>query len=402
MAKFNRKLNYVFIFQYTNNMALTKDIGMIPYYFHRLFNFNSKIVTYKIGEYPNLKKNCNGLKLHFIKRSRRFEIVRKFCEKNVLKYLVANAKKIDILNLTYFTIINIIYGIIYKLLNRNGFLYLKMDVNILFKKINFNNWHLHMAKRFMFSILFLHFIKLPKMIFLKIIDLISFESREIFEFSIKTFPKLKQKLIYMTNGFDDFDIKKVGANSPFSEKENIILSVGRLGTYQKATEILLEALSKIKDLKNWKVYLVGHIEANFKEFIKKYFIKNPQLKKKIIFTGNIINRDDLYEFYQKSKIFCLTSRYEGFPFVLIEAAYFGNYIVSTKLLSSREITKKGTLGSLFPLNDVNKLAEILQELINNEAILKENYLKIIEHAENNHSWTKNVHMLYNEFLKRRK
>ena len=80
------------------------------------------------------------------------------------------------------------------------------------------------------------------------------------------------------------------------EKENIILTVGRLGTEAKNTELLLETLKEI-DLKDWKVYLVGSIDKRFVNYKENFFKENPSLIDKIIFTGEIKDRKELYKYY---------------------------------------------------------------------------------------------------------
>ena len=92
----------------------------------------------------------------------------------------------------------------------------------------------------------------------------------------------KDKLKLMPNGFDedllnDYNIKI----KEFKEKDNIIITVGRLGTYQKNTELLLQSIENI-DLKNWKVYLIGTITDEFKPYIEKFFANNPDKRDNVI------------------------------------------------------------------------------------------------------------------------
>lgn len=230
----------------------------------------------------------------------------------------------------------------------------------------------------------------------------SIESKEIYN-DIKDYKKVEGKFIYIPNGFDDNQLNYLGLHKkPFNEKKDIILSVGRLGTSQKATEVLLEAIPKVKNLGNWKFILIGPIAVKFKGYIKNYFEKYPALKNNIIFTGNISDRKKLLEYYQKSKIFCLPSRFESFGIVLVEAGYFGNYIVSSNIPTAREITNNGKLGKLFEIGDSDELAKILQNLIEDERILEQNYAKIQKYIEDNFLWKNIVLTLYKEIVKRKK
>lgn len=395
----NRK--FALIHMCAKNQDLIKDGGMVPYYFHKLFNFESEIITFNNDNYPYLDIYTKGLRLNFIKKNFLSSRMKNICEISVVRHLLFNAKKINILCLLTFTLPNMIYGIVYKLLNRKGFLYLKMDVNDSFKIHNFKKWYMFVNKRFPLDFFVIRVKKFIGNIFYKIVNLISFETRALYEFCKKNSPNLRHKLILAPNGIDDlFFNSKKSENFLFSEKENLILTVGRLGTHQKATEVLINAISKIKDLKDWKVFLIGPLTRRFRLYLSNFLKENPLLKEKLFFIGEV-DRDELFEYYKKSKIFCLPSRYEGHPLALIQAAYFGNYPVATNLHFSKEITLNGSLGKLFKIDDSDELADILQNLINNNRKLENNFLKLINHTKENFSWSKTISRLYLEIMKRR-
>ena len=60
------------------------------------------------------------------------------------------------------------------------------------------------------------------------------------------------------------------------KKENIILTVGNLGTYPKATDNLLKAFAGIAEGNDYKLVLVGSIADEFKPFIASYMKKHPE------------------------------------------------------------------------------------------------------------------------------
>ena len=377
---------------------------MIPYYFSKIYKFNGKILSYRNGEYPYLEQYSPNLKINFIKKSILHKYLVQYCETNVLKYLIFNAKRIAFLNLIHPHEHNEIYGVLFKLLNRKGFLYLKMDVNEFFKEKSLNRWPYKEKKKpkGLSNYLKYQFKRKINTLFYELVDLISFESKELVEFFKIKYPKLRDKITYIPNGVDDFFIKNdINRIYSFKDKENIVLTVGRIGDIIKSNETLLEAIIKIKDLKDWKFVFIGSIKEQFKGYIKKYFKKYPFLKDRIIFVGEITERKRLYEFYQKSKIFCLTSLHESFGIVLVEAAYFGDFIVSSNFASARDITKNEKFGRIFNPGDSDKLANILQHLIKNEELLKENYQEIQKNAEGKYSWSKIIQKLYIEFHNRR-
>ncbi len=404
-----RNRSFLLIFDKLRNISLIKDTGMIPYYFHRKYHYSSKILTYRNDKaYPFLQEYCKGLELEFLKR-RRFLNKILGIEIPALIYLIKNFKKIHILEVIWLSNSSILYGILYKMLNRNGFLYLKLDAT---EKIKYHNklhphgyydYQYYKEQSIVKNLINSFRIILGKFfgnLFFKKLDLASIESVKLYK-DIKDYPRIKHKLIYLPNGIDDYFLKDLNIKRvDFSKKENIILTVGRIGWVAKDHHIFLEAIASIEDLKNWKIYLVGGIYDKFKDYISHYFVKYPHLKDKVIFIGEILDRKKLLEFYQKSKIFCLTSNVESFGIVLVEAGYFGNYIVSTNLPSARDITSNSQFGTLFKIRDTARLTEILENLIDNEELMEKNYLKIQNHIDKKFLWSKIISKLYRELNKR--
>ena len=92
---------------------------------------------------------------------------------------------------------------------------------------------------------------------------------------------ISSKLFYMPNGFDEDMIKHLDINvKEYSDKENVMITVGRLGTNQKNTELFLKAVENI-DLKDWVIYLIGDIDPQnitFLEFVSNFFSNYPEKK----------------------------------------------------------------------------------------------------------------------------
>ncbi|MFX1392093.1 MAG: glycosyltransferase family 4 protein [Promethearchaeota archaeon] len=406
-----KKGKYLLIFENLTNLLLIKDIGMIPYIFQRIVDFKSSILTYKdVNNYPYLKEFCNGLELEFLKRKKWLNKINRY-ERPIISYLIKNSKNIDILELFHLTNQALLYAFLYKLLNRNGFVYIKLDEWFYIKyhnKIRPNNYpyfryneRLNSLNQIKNKIRNIVGRKVSKYA-IKKLNLLSIETKALFD-EIKDYPRIKNKVIYLPNGIDDIQVKDLGIKRlSFSEKKNIILTVGTIGWEPKGHQILLNALTKINDLKNWQFYLIGQIRPEFQEVIRNFYKDNPSLKDKVFFTGGIYDRRKLLEYYQKSKIFCFPSIMESFGVVLVEAGYFGNYIVSSDIPSARDITKNGTLGKLFKASDSDELANILDYLMNHEEIIRDNCPKIQDHIDNNFLWSIIVSKLYREIIKRRK
>ncbi|WP_443661889.1 glycosyltransferase family 4 protein [Clostridium sp.] len=251
----------------------------------------------------------------------------------------------------------------YKSINPKGKVYLKLDLNI------------HWLRRIVLG--------QKNTDLLNQCTLISVECKNLKKTLYENWPV---KIKYIPNGYYNTGITK---NIEFKEKENTIITVGRLGTYEKATEVLLEAFKlAAPNLTNWKLKLIGSIEPYFQSYIDNFIENNPQLKDQIIFTGRINDRKLIEEEYKKAKIFCLTSRCEGFPNVFGEAANKGCYIISSDIDPAWDITDDKKYGSVFPINDHVALANELITVCLNEARLETVCRDIQIYTKENFEWIK--------------
>ena len=137
-----------------------------------------------------------------------------------------------------------------------------------------------------------------------------------------------------------------------------IISVGRL-VFQKDHLTLLKALNKIKDKINFKLVIIG--EGSEKNNLLN-FINENNLSKKI----KIIKfQKNPYNLINKSDLFILTSRYEGLPNVLLEAAVLKKFIISAKCPTGPlEILSNGRYGLLFNVEDYESLAKQIIKFCN--------------------------------------
>ena len=375
---------FVTLFEKAENIHLVKDVGQIPYLMYHYFGYDSTLVTYKNKKsYDYLDNEVKGLKLEFIPKVKfgRYSL-------SMLWYLYLNAKKIDVLHMFHHREKTYLNFLMYKWRNPNGIAFLKSDTGL--NNIKKNNGFIPL-KRPKYAVRDWLFKKvLPKL------DIVSVESQEGFEIVSKKHEEYKEKFLYMPNGIN---VEKMYSMTPiksFEEKENIILTVGRIGATEKNNELLLSAVENL-DLKDWKVVLVGPIEEDFKRKIEQFYEKNPHLKDKVIFTGAIYDRAKLYEWYARSKVFCLTSIEESFGFVLIESMAYGNCVVTTPISSAKEITQDESTGYIVSSQD--KLEGKLHDLMNNQEVLQEKYTLAINRANEHYSW-ENILGLLNYFITR--
>jgi glycosyltransferase involved in cell wall biosynthesis len=367
-----QKPTFVTVFTETENFHLVKDVGQLPYFMYKTEGYDATLISYKNNvEYPFIDQEVNGLKLNFIANKGRFL----YFELGVLYYLLNHSKSIDVLNLFHFKKDNILYLLIYKLVNPQGKAYIKLDMDILF----FKNYNAFLFSNYRIKNFFLK--ALTSWIF-KLTDLFSVETDQAKEYLLHVYPELEHKLICIPNGVDNLYLDKEIPVKAFHEKENIILTVGRIGTEQKNTELLLEAL-KITDLKDWKVYILGPIEENFKKYIADFYREYPQLENKVIFTGNITDRKELFDWYNRSKVFCLTSRWESFGIVFAEALYFGNYIITSPVSSATYITDNNKYGTIA---EGLEFSNAIQQSIEPGFLSSQRYEEIRRFSKENFTW----------------
>lgn len=175
-----------------------------------------------------------------------------------------------------------------------------------------------------------------------------------------------QKIFYLPNGF--WRDKQISADIA-NKKENIILTVGRLGTKQKNTELLLDSFAAIplEDRKNWKLFLVGSYTPDILTKAKDMIAADSSLFDSIIFTGNVDNKKQLNLYYTRAAVFCLPSRWEGSPLVLPEAMHHGCFPIVTNFCDAiYDLLKNGEYGYIVPNENKQVLIENLVKAMKNK------------------------------------
>jgi len=219
----------------------------------------------------------------------------------------------------------------YKFGGGKGKIYLKLDLGD-YKK---NGLDLLVWKNMNF------FHKVGHFLFKKLPDIYTVETQKGYErLSSTYYGDLidKKKLFKFPNCFDPEILSELGIERrSVSQKEKVILTTGRIGTYQKNTELLLEILAEV-DLKDWVMYIVGPIEDGFQETIDIFYTQYPEKKNSVHFTG-FISQAEKFHLYDRARLFVLTSRFEGFAFSLVEASYMRNYIISTDVGGASDISE---------------------------------------------------------------
>ena len=153
-------------------------------------------------------------------------------------------------------------------------------------------------------------------------------------------------------------------------KEKIILNVGFFEK-QKDQITIIKAFSLVKrKYKNVKLLLIGR--GALYENLKNYVVVND-LKKDVIFFSNINNPK---EFYKKADLFILSSIYEGFGNVLVEALQNKCPVITSNCKSGpMEIIGNGKYGYYFNVGDYYQLSNKIIKFIKDPKELKKRTIR---------------------------
>ena len=174
------------------------------------------------------------------------------------------------------------------------------------------------------------------------------------------FCKVKTEIVNIPN-ICAFDAQ----NDAYNTESKTIISVGHIINvkgFDMAIDVASKVFSKHSDW-CWEIYGTGTEEAKLKERVNAL-----SLEKNLKFMGRA---DSVSDLYKKSAIYVLTSRSEGFGLVLIEAQAHNLPTVAFDVpFGPQNIIDHGINGYLVEPFDVEKMAECICELIENEELRK--------------------------------
>jgi len=158
-------------------------------------------------------------------------------------------------------------------------------------------------------------------------------------------------------------VQSPGVTGSVRRKE--ILAMGRL-SHEKGFDLLLEAWSLAMPLlPDWSLRIVGDGQMR-DELVRR--AASLKIEDRVTFAPF---SDDPFSLYSECGIFVLSSRFEGLPFVLIEAMACGTACVSFDCPNGpREVIRNGVNGLLVSAEQVNALASAIVKLGVNPTLRK--------------------------------
>ncbi|UCH13237.1 MAG: glycosyltransferase [Bacteroidales bacterium] len=186
--------------------------------------------------------------------------------------------------------------------------------------------------------------------------------RTVLQNNPELFPPGKIKVIY--NGIDTgkYDISNEKRLYKKYDNEIILGNMGRL-VRQKGQKYLIDiaAVLKANDLQ-FKILIGG--EGPLRQELVSYAEK-CKVADKIIFLGFV---DNVVEFMNSIDIFLLTSLWEGFGYVIVEAMVCKKPVMAFNCSSNPELIEENKTGFLVEPGNIRSFVEKLEILINDKEL----------------------------------
>ncbi len=199
--------------------------------------------------------------------------------------------------------------------------------------------------------------KLLKRLLLPYADWLVVQTQSIKDFFPKRIQK-KTSVIYnpvVTEVFREIDNGQLTIEN--EGKLNRIISVGRLYP-QKNQEMMIRAFAKMADeFPDWQLVIYG--EGPLRESLE-LLVDSLEMQGRVLLPGRT---EHVIEELRKSKIFCMSSDYEGMSNSMIEAICVGLPVISTKVSGTEELIKDGVNGLLVGIGDEKGLTICMSALM---------------------------------------
>lgn len=172
----------------------------------------------------------------------------------------------------------------------------------------------------------------------------------------------QNKIMVVYNGIDvSMYPRKEKLTAKFTKTKQLTIgNVGRLDP-QKAQHYLIELstiLAKTKIPHKIKIAGDGHLKENLQRQIEKYNVQDS-----VTLIGFA---KDIPGFLQQIDVFVLTSRWEGFGYVIAEAMAAYKPVIAFDLSSNPELIDHGKTGFLIPPFNLEAMANAIQKFWNDE------------------------------------
>ena len=185
-------------------------------------------------------------------------------------------------------------------------------------------------------------------------------------------------------------------------KDKMILYVGRLLRNYRNLEHLIIIMNEIlKELKNVKLWIIGHSYNKEYEIKLRNIVKKLNLNRHVIFATSP-SREDILGAYQVANVVVFPiNNSDGFGIPLIEAGAAKCPIISTNRGPAPELIINDETGILTKPNNLSELKNAILKILSDEKLEKEMGLKGFQNIIKNYTWetiTNITNKVYNEII----
>lgn len=168
------------------------------------------------------------------------------------------------------------------------------------------------------------------------------------------------------------EIKSLSEESPqhawFEQRDvPVVLGIGRF-VPQKNFPLLVHALAELRKKRRVRLVLLGGDKSSLEQARHKAELE--ALARELGVTEDLDMpgyKENPYPYLRRASVFALSSRFEGFGNVLVEALFCGCPVVSTDCPSGpAEILRDGEFGRLVPVDDEKSMADALDAALDAE------------------------------------
>jgi len=176
----------------------------------------------------------------------------------------------------------------------------------------------------------------------------------------------RERLRTLHNPLDIAHIEAM-ANKPIDEHwfpttKPLVLAMGRLAP-QKGFSCLLRAFAQVREEVPCTLAILGE---GPEEGMLQTLARELELGEELVLPGF---QENPYKFMRRADVFALSSLYEGFPNVVLEAMACGASVVATRCPSGpEEIIDHGENGLLVEVDDESELAEAILSVLRDPSL----------------------------------
>jgi len=147
----------------------------------------------------------------------------------------------------------------------------------------------------------------------------------------------------------------------------VVLGIGRF-VQQKNFPLLVRAFAELRKKRPVRLVLLGGDESSAEQALHKAELEELANELGIAEDLDMPGyKENPYPYFRRSAVFALSSRFEGFGNVLVEALFCGCPVVSTDCPSGpAEILSDGEFGRLVPVGDTQGMTDALDAVLDEQ------------------------------------